>query len=128
MDKDKTSQRNEELWTRAFEQLEPKEKSMILDTGRSSPATIEETLRQARAKREKAISKQWKFTKSNGDVIILRDVFEKIVRWVSKYTEVVGIVANTDPVHAGLPWAFIRMLLQVHTSMLDSFKFDELRR
>jgi hypothetical protein len=45
--------------------------------------------------------------------IILRDVAEKIVFWLDKFKEVGDVAVNFDPVHAALPWAGVRLLLQV---------------
>lgn len=45
--------------------------------------------------------------------IILRDVAGKIVFWLNKFKDVGDATVNFAPVHAGLPWAGIRFLLQV---------------
>nr|POE76720.1 hypothetical protein CFP56_75884 [Quercus suber] len=38
---------------------------------------------------------------------------DKVLRWLDRFKSVGDIVANADPVHVGLPWAGIRMLLEV---------------
>lgn len=48
-----------------------------------------------------------------GEEIILRDVAGKALFWLSKFKEVGDIAVNFDPVHASLPWAAVRFLLQV---------------
>jgi hypothetical protein len=48
-----------------------------------------------------------------GREIILRDVVEKIVVWLDKFKAIGDVAANADPLHAGLPWAGVRFLLQV---------------
>ena len=37
----------------------------------------------------------------------------KILRWVDKFKAIADITAQYDPVHAALPWAGFRLLLQV---------------
>ena len=44
---------------------------------------------------------------------MLRDVAEKIVHWVNKFKEIGDVAVNFDPVHASLPWAGVRFLLEV---------------
>ena len=100
----------EDGWKKACETLHPDDRKRILQTGSSD---VNDVLKETRTKRDLAISKRWRLTKSDGTTIILRDVFEKILGWISRYTQVVDILANADPVHAGLPWGACRFLLQV---------------
>ena len=52
--------------------------------------------------------------------MIIRDVFDKIVRWIDVFKQVGDIAVQYDPAHAALPWAAIRLVLQVYSMM--SFK------
>lgn len=70
-------------------------------------------LKDVQAKRDAAHAKRWKFTKSDGSTIIIRDVLEKIVNSISKYARVVDVAVSTAPMYAAPPWAVIRFLLQV---------------
>ena len=56
--------------------------------------------------------KLWK-VKLGEEEVVLRDVGMKILRWVDKFKQIGDIIAQCDPVHAGLPWAGFRFLLQV---------------
>ena len=51
------------------------------------------------------VDKQWKFTKHNGEVVVIRDSLQKVVEWIHKFREVGDVVMQFDPVHAALPWA-----------------------
>ncbi|KAL8792023.1 MAG: hypothetical protein Q9195_005364 [Heterodermia aff. obscurata] len=102
----------EDGWKEACEAVHPDDKQRILSLQAGPSACLDDVLNEARAKRDLAIMKRWKLTKSDGTTIILRDVFEKIMGWVSRYTQVADILANADPVHAGLPWGACRFLLQ----------------
>ena len=61
--------------------------------------------------------KAWKFRFRERD-IILRDVANKIILWLGKFKQVGDIAVNYDPVHAALPWAAVRFLLQVRNSLI----------
>lgn len=63
-------------------------------------------------KKDICVQKQWKFT-YNGKVIILRDVADKLLAWLNKFKQIGDIVIQYDPVHAAVPWAGFRFLLQV---------------
>ena len=102
----------EDGWKKACETLQPDDKRRILSLQTAS-SDLDDVLKEARTKRDLGISKRWRLTKSDGTIIILRVVFEKILGWISRYTQVVDILANADPVHAGLPWGACRFLLQV---------------
>jgi hypothetical protein len=45
--------------------------------------------------------------------VVLREKADNIVKWLDRFKQVGDIASNTDPVHVGLPWAGIRLLLQV---------------
>ena len=50
--------------------------------------------------------------------MILRDVFDKIVRWIDMFKQVGDIAVQYDPAHASLSWAGIRLVLQVRSMTL----------
>ena len=64
-------------------------------------------------KRKMCMEKRLRYRKSNGEVVILRDILDKIAVWVQKFKDVGDIVVQYDPVHTALPWAGVRFLLQV---------------
>jgi len=51
-----------------------------------------------------------------GHELIVNDVTHKILDGLEKFKTIGDIVVNVDPLHAGLPWAGIRLLLQVGLS------------
>lgn len=48
----------------------------------------------------------------NGKVIILRDVVEKIIAWLDKFMKIGDLAMQYDVLHAALPWAAVRFVLQ----------------
>lgn len=63
--------------------------------------------------RLECISKRWKYTRKSGETIIFRDLFQKLVKWIDHFKQIGDCAVQYDPVHAALPWAGIRFLLQV---------------
>ena len=66
---------------------------------------------EAEEKRRLCIEKGFK-VKWGEEQIILHDVASKVVMWAERFITIGDIVAQYDPVHAALPWAGFRFLLQ----------------
>ena len=77
---------------------------------RTMPTQI---LASVEEKKNECVRKQWRFTKKDGDEVMLREIFEKMAGWVNKFREVGDVVTQYDPTHVALPWAGVRILLQV---------------
>ena len=56
---------------------------------------------------------QWTIKTGSKKTLKMRDVFNKIAKWVEKFIEVGDMAVQYDPVHAALPWAAIRFILKV---------------
>ncbi|KAI9704106.1 MAG: hypothetical protein M1836_006967 [Candelina mexicana] len=110
-----------DLWSKALESLEPDDKQHFPVLQGKPQDILTDILKEVQAKRDTAHKKRWKFTKSNGSTIILRDVFEKIVHTVTSCARAVDVAVSTAPLHAAPPWAIIRFLLQVSTMDLGAF-------
>ncbi|KAL9607381.1 MAG: hypothetical protein Q9167_007699, partial [Letrouitia subvulpina] len=67
------------------------------------------------------MEKRWKFRRKNGDIVIVRDVYEKIIKWVSKFKEVGDVAVQYDPGHASIPWAAVRFFLQLSINGVQIF-------
>ena len=102
-----------DLWGHALEKVSVEEKAAI---SRIASDCKLDTLRHlhtaAEKKRNDCEGQRWKF-ELNGRKIILRDVAEKIIFWIDKFKQIGDIAVNFDQVHASLPWAGIRFLLEV---------------
>lgn len=66
----------------------------------------------ALSKKQVCESKRWRWS-VGGREIVLREEAEKVLHWLDRFKSVGDVVANVDPLHIGLPWAGIRMLLEV---------------
>lgn len=78
-------------------------------------------LKAAEDKKQEALRKRLKFKNAHGEVIIVRDLLEKIAGWVNKFKERGDTVVQYDPVHAALPWAAVRFLLQTVVNDIELF-------
>jgi hypothetical protein len=105
-----------DLWQEALQRLSEKERALILK--HFSPGSTDTTsmvdalLTTAKDKRKVCEDKRWNF-QFKGHTVRLQDTADKVIIWLDKFEEVGDIAANVDPMHAGLPWAGIRFLLQV---------------
>lgn len=74
---------------------------------------LDDLLRVVAEKRRICLEKQWKYTRRNGDTVVIRDSLNKVVEWIKRFQEVGDVAIQYDPAHAALPWAGIRFLLKV---------------
>lgn len=75
-------------------------------------STLRNALEAAQKKQEECKSKKWTFSVGKRDVS-LQDVAGKVISFLDGIKDVGDIIASVDPIHAGLPWAGIRLLLEV---------------
>lgn len=102
-----------DLWGLALEELPPEDIEVKLGISADLKLDILRYLQAAAVeKRNECEKRSWKL-ELNGRQIILRDVAEKILVWVDRFKQIGDVVVNFDPVHAALPWAVVRFLLEV---------------
>ncbi|KAK8015801.1 hypothetical protein PG991_008689 [Apiospora marii] len=118
------------LWARAFESLsqgtrqeqeDGQKLQNLYGTGsQSSSCTGEDVLAnlllESQQRRNEADENSWR-VQIGTRTWILRDVADKILTWLGKFKEVGDVAVSFDPVHAALPWAAFRFLLQAATIM-----------
>jgi hypothetical protein len=110
-----------DLWQEALQRLSEKDRALILkhfspiSTGTTS--MVDSLLITAKDKRKVCEDKRWNF-QFKGHTVRLRDTADKVIVWLDKFKVVGDIAVNVDPMHAGLPWAGIRFLLQVQSTMI----------
>lgn len=106
---------SENRWTQALALLSENDRLQLHIDADSKDylAILNEVLDIAEEKKRLCREKAWKYQKRNGNVIIIRDLFEKIVGWVKRFREVVDVAVSYDPGHAALPWAALRFLLTI---------------
>lgn len=111
-----------DYWQLAVENLqkkEPKSKELLTTVQKAAAEAgtdfTEQLILDTNKSREDLMSRQWKVTLA-GRQMIVREQLDKILRAVQVFRGLGNPVANIDPVHAGLPWAGLCLLIQVRGS------------
>ena len=100
------------LWEQAFNGLSERDRRAFPPPQDDTHDHLEAVLEATRKSQEKCEQEKWRF-KVGARVINLRDRADKILEWVDKFKQIGDTAIQYDPVHAALPWAGIRFLLQV---------------
>ena len=117
---------NTDLWGIAYCQLatdnrplvENYEQLLKKETGLPANTSIQERAEAILLlKRNQILRKQWKLQWGHRSIKI-RAQIDRIVKLVDAFKDIGSSVASVDPVHAGLPWAGVCILLVV--SLLTS--------
>ena len=108
---------SEDIWALALEKLSKEDRRQIAPEGQNQIDVLSDLRSLTEKAKDECIAKRWRFRRpGNGEVIILRDVFGKIVSWVNLFKQIGDNAVQYDPQHAALPWAGIRFVLQVQSS------------
>ncbi|OJZ90633.1 hypothetical protein ASPFODRAFT_203142 [Aspergillus luchuensis CBS 106.47] len=112
------------LWARALSALPDKDQRMFRTSGTPTPPvlqTLAGIITAIEAQRDRCKRHKWSAISIGGKEIIIRDVCAKIVACVNKFASVVDVVVSYDPVHAALPWAGVRFVLQLFLNGTETF-------
>ena len=109
---------SDDLWSKALDTLDADLRNSLVLNHASRSHVLSKALTEAQESRKVCMQKRWKYKKRNGEMIILRDVVEKIIVWVEKFKAVGNVAVQYDPVHAAPVWAAFRFVLQVRTTAL----------
>jgi hypothetical protein len=113
-----TPNATEDLWSDAIKLLRTDDGEELRLEAADKLTVLSEVLIAAKEKRDQCKDRQWKYKKSDGTVIVLRDVFDKMVKWLNKLEQIGDFVAQLDSTHLALPWAAIKFFLQVKSLSL----------
>ncbi len=116
-----STEQSENLWQKALDTLDEDTKNYLDYQNAVKRDVLAALLRTAQEKKSLCLRKRWKFKKSNGQEVVLRDVVEKIIIWLDKFKAVGDIAMQYDPAHASLAWAGVRFLLRVSLSSNTGF-------
>ena len=105
--------RSTDLWALAEAQLNDEDRRNINFSRPDKLELLADLHALTEKSKQECIKKRWKYTRKSGETVILRDVFDKIIRWIDIFKQVGDTVVQYDPVHTALPWAGIRFVLQV---------------
>jgi len=102
----------ESLWEKAVQTLRDEDKQHIDFNRKDKRAILDDVLTAVNDKKRLCMEKRWKYKKGDKEIII-RDKLEKVVVWVNKFKELGDIAVQYDTGHVSLPWAGVRLILQV---------------
>ena len=95
----------------------------ILPTTDDVDEALGRALAAAKEKQQDCDAKRWTFTFA-GRTVTLREEADKVVHWLDRLKDVGDIAASADPIHVGLPWAGVRLLLEVRLSITNCLYHD----
>ncbi|KAH7132739.1 hypothetical protein EDB81DRAFT_114385 [Dactylonectria macrodidyma] len=112
---------SDDLWAAATRTLGDELTSRIDFAQENKQKTLDELLAVTEQARKRLVDKSWSFKRKNGEVVFVRDVLAKAAKWVNHFKDVGDIAVQYDPVHAALPWAGVRFLLNIAVGDLDTY-------
>ncbi|KAH6869627.1 hypothetical protein B0T10DRAFT_450909, partial [Thelonectria olida] len=112
---------SDDLWAAAVRTLGDELTSQIDFNQETKQNALGELLAATEEARTHLVDRSLSFKRKNGEKVIVRDVLAKVAKWVSHFKEVGDIVVQYDPVHAALPWAGVRFLLNIAVGDLDTY-------
>jgi len=77
-----STEQSENLWQKALNTLDEDTKNYLDYQNAVKRDVLTALLRTAQEKKSLCLRKRWKFKKSNGQEVVLRDVVEKIIIWL----------------------------------------------
>ena len=106
------------LWDVALSKV-PEQEQKDLRSGLNSRGSFEinDLTTAVDRLQQQVLSERW-HVKLGHRELELRHVLNSIVSWVKKFIAIGDIAVQYDPAHAALPWAALRFVLQVNTSIL----------
>lgn len=102
-----------DLWACAAAKLRPEDRLNINFSYPNKLQILSDLRELTERSRQECINKRWRYTRKSGETIIFVDLFSKVIKWIDLFKQVGDTVVQYDPVHAALPWAGVRFLLQV---------------
>ncbi|KAL6792575.1 hypothetical protein GGI42DRAFT_364041 [Trichoderma sp. SZMC 28013] len=110
-------------WAEALQRLSKEDQTQfeLAQKGIDDPKSILSNVLTATNKRkEECMKKRWKLV-IKGQTIIIRDILEKLSNWVQKLLAVGDVIIQYDPIHAALPWAAIKLIMQATINDIEIF-------
>ena len=101
-----------DLWRDALDSLATEDRQHIDFDCPDKRAVLDEILAEVLRARTESHQGKW-CLKFKNKKIILRDILEKLVKAVQTCIAIGDVAIQVDPIHAALPWAAIRFLLQL---------------
>jgi predicted nicotinamide N-methyase len=115
--------RSDDLWTLAIDKLSDDVKQYIDFGSVNKLDVLVDLLELIEISHQECVQKRWRYVRRNGEVVIIRDLFAKITKWLDVFKQIGDSAVQFDPHHAALPWADIRFVLQMSVNDFEKFGF-----
>ena len=110
---DSESGEHRDLWALALQCLAEKDREGLLVTGqRAQNNVLEQLWTEVRQQQQDFEADAFRFNFRGGQ-IVPRNIADRALTLLDKFKQIGDVAVNFDPVHAALPWAGVRFLLQV---------------
>ena len=105
--------RDEHLWNLAMNQLSEEDRQQVDFTETTKLDALQGIAEIVERKKDATLQKQWQIKRGSKEPIVIREKLMKILSSVNKFKEIGDVFVQYDPVHAAIPWAAVRFILQV---------------
>ena len=117
---------SKDLWASALKTLtESDRQQLVFYDGQDELNVLSDLQILTERAKEQCIKKRWRLHMPgrNGETIVLRDIFTKMVVWIDMFKQIGDVVVQYEPGHAALPWAGVRFIIQIAVGDIVKFGF-----
>lgn len=101
---------------KALAKLTPQKRDVLkkhtLSSNADAGLALTSALNEAQKKQKVCRGKPW-VCQVGKHRVQARDVAEKVVKWLDRFKSVLDVAVSADPIHAALPWAAVRVVLEI---------------
>jgi len=109
------------IWDEALAKISQKDREVLQDNI-NSPSDSDSILRAVTSTMREIDRKRWVNSSYtwNGRTYKIFGLLDNVTTWVDRFKSIGDIIVQYDPIHSALPWAAVRMLLQVcsHSALI----------
>ena len=117
---------SKDLWSAALNTLTESDRQQLhFNDGQNELSVLTDLQKLTERAKDQCVKRRWRLQMPgrNGETVVLRDIFAKMVHWIDAFKQIGDIVVQYDPGHAALPWAGVRFILQIAVSDIVKFGF-----
>ena len=111
---------DDDLWHKAVQSLSIQDREEVDLSKGDKLGVLADILEIVEEKKATCLEKRWKYKKGDKEIVI-RDQLEKVIAWVEKFKAIGDVAVQYDAAHASLPWAGIRLVLQIAVNDSETF-------
>ena len=109
------------LWAEAADSLEIEERARLDSLLNETATPLEDVVKLIEKQKQACLDSRLKLRKQSGKVFYVRDILERITKWLDQFKQIGDVAVQYDSVHLSLPWAAVRFLLQTIVGDVETF-------